>query len=316
VSAGSTGVRRAAVDVGTNSVRLLVIDEAGRTLVREMTITRLGRRVDDLGHLDDEALARTLDTIEGYSRLWSAHGVDRDHVRIAATSAVRDVSDADRFFAGVRERTGVEARVLSGEQEARTAFLGATRAFVLTTGVTVLDIGGGSTELVVGDAAGEVAGSVSLQLGSVRLTERLLVSDPPTPRQLDAARAEIDRQLDRADQVLGEQGIVVDAAGTLVGVAGTVTTIAALDLGLRTYEPEAIHGHVLSRDAVARITAGLVAVPAARRAELGPIQPGREDVIHGGALILLGVLDHRGLDAVVVSERDILDGLAMAGCPG
>lgn len=304
-------VKRAAVDVGTNSVRLLVVDEAGERVQRDMTITRLGRGVDDRGHLDDEALAKTLDTIERYRDTWSEHGVDADHVRIAATSAVRDASDRDRFFDGVRELTGVAVEVLSGDEEARTSFLGASGAVDAPRPVAVVDIGGGSTEIVVGDADDQVRGGISLQLGCVRLTERLLAADPPTAGQLDAARAEVQRQLDRADEELAERGARVAHVATMIGVAGTVTTLAAIDLGLDSYQAEAIHGHRLPRTAVDRLAQRLAQIPAAQRREYGPMAPGREDVILGGALILQGLLERYDLDGLVASESDILDGLAL-----
>lgn len=302
---------RAAIDVGTNSVRLLVVDGTGERVQRDMTITRLGRGVDDRGHLDDGALARTLDTIGRYRDRWRQHGVRDADVRIAATSAVRDACDRDRFFDGVRELTGVEVEVLSGDEEARTSFLGASGAVDAPRPAAVLDVGGGSTEIVVGDADDDVRGAVSLQLGCVRLTERLLAADPPTGGQLDAARAEVRRQLDHADEVLGQRGATLGDVATLIGVAGTVTTLAAIDLGLDRYEADAIHGHRLPRAAVDRLTAQLAEVPAAHRRGYGPMAPGREDVIVGGALILQGVLERYDLDGLVASESDILDGLAL-----
>jgi exopolyphosphatase / guanosine-5'-triphosphate,3'-diphosphate pyrophosphatase len=173
----------AAVDVGSNSVRLLVLAADGRRITREMTVTRLAAGVDRTGHLDDQALARTLDTIAGYRDLWRAHGVT-DRVRIAATSAVRDAEDRDRFFAGVRDVAGIDAEVLSGSQEAALAFAGAIGAVEVDRPAAVIDIGGGSTELIVGDGRGSVAGDVSLQLGCVRLTERHLRDDPPRPEEV------------------------------------------------------------------------------------------------------------------------------------
>lgn len=304
-----TGPARAAVDVGTNSVRLLVVDGDGRRLTRELTITRLGQGVDRTGHLDPTALQRTLDTIGRYRGIWRDHGVT-DRVRIAATSAVRDASDRDRFFDGVRDVAGVEAEVLTGEQEAAFAFTGAARAVATAAPVAVIDVGGGSTEIVVGDADGQVVGGVSLQLGCVRLTERHLHDDPATGPQLDAARATIAAQLDEADAALAAAGARLSDAASLVGVAGTATTLAALHLGLDTYREEAIHGTVVPASALADWTWRLATATASQRAALGPVQAGREDVLHGGTLVLDAVLTRYGFDALVVSEADGLDGLA------
>lgn len=305
------GEARAAVDCGTNSTRLIVVDGDGQRRVREMTITRLGYGVDETGMLDDEALQRTLDTIARYRRVWDEHGVSSDRVRIAATSAVRDAADRDRFFDGVREVAGVDAEVLSGTEEAATAFLGATRAVDVATPPALLDVGGGSTELIVGDAAGEVAGSFSMQLGCVRLSERLLRSDPPTAPEVQAATDEIGARLDEADAALAAQGVGVRDAAALIAVAGTSTTLAALHLGLDEYVEERIHATVVSRAAVREWADRLVRLPARERATLGPMQPGREDVIAAGALIVAAVLERYGFEEMTVSEADILDGLAM-----
>jgi exopolyphosphatase / guanosine-5'-triphosphate,3'-diphosphate pyrophosphatase len=299
----------AAVDVGSNSVRLLVLAPDGRRITREMAVTRLAAGVDRTGHLDDQALARTLDTIAGYRDLWRAHGVT-DHVRIAATSAVRDAEDRDRFFTGVRDVAGVDAEVLSGSQEAALAFAGAIGAVEVARPAAVIDIGGGSTELIVGDGRGSVAGDVSLQLGCVRLTERHLRDDPPRPEEVRAARSMIVERLDAADEALTGQGVDLRDAAALVGVAGTVTTLGALHLGLDAYEESLIHGSVISATTLAALTERLLTMASAERARLGPMQPGREDVIHGGALILSEVVARYGFGAVVVSEADSLDGLA------
>lgn len=297
-------MRVAAVDVGTNSVRLLVADPGAplTTVVREMRITRLGRGVDATGRLDDAALAATLDVIAAYAAQWSALGAER--VRIAATSAVRDAADRDRFFDGVRERAGTDAEVLTGPQEAATAFAGATAAVTGEPPYLVLDIGGGSTELILGHREPEAA--TSRQLGCVRLTERCLRDDPPTAAQLAEARAVADAEIDAA-------AVEVDGgrARTLVGVAGTVTTIAALHLGLPAYEADRIHGTRVPSEAVRRIGAELAALPVAARADLGPMAPGREDVIVGGAIVLERAMARFGFAEVLASESDILDGLAL-----
>lgn len=299
----------AAVDVGSNSIRLLVLAADGSRITREMTVTRLATGVDHTGHLDDEALTRTLDTIADYRDIWRAHGVT-DRVRIAATSAVRDAEDRDRFFAGVRDVAGLDAEVLTGSQEAALAYAGAIGAVEVTRPAAVIDIGGGSTELILGDPEDRVVGEVSLQLGCVRLTERHLRDDPPRPEEVRAARSMIVERLDAADELLGAQGVRLSQATALVGVAGTVTTVGALHLGLDAYEESLIHGTVVPADALRALTERLLGMSSADRAGLGPMQPGREDVIHGGGLILAEVVARYGFGSVVVSEADSLDGLA------
>lgn len=300
---------RAAVDVGTNSVRLLVVDGDGARITRELTITRLGQGVDATGRLHPEALQRTIDTIAGYAEVWRAHGVD-GAVRIAATSAVRDAANRDDFFAGVRDVAGVDAEVLTGEEEAALAFAGAAGAVDVAVPTAVVDVGGGSTELVVGGPAGDVRGSVSLQLGCVRLTERHLHGDPPTWEELRGAETYVHARLDEADAVLADQGASLHEVASLIGVAGTATTLAALHLGLDAYREEAIHGSRVPATDLVALTADLVARTAAERAAMGPVQPGREDVLHGGALVLAAIVTRYDLGELVVSEADGLDGLA------
>ena len=295
--------RVAAVDVGTNSVRLLVADGPPlRSVDRRLRITRLGAGVDERGHLDDAALRRTLECLGEYTVRWRQLGAER--VRVAATSAVRDARDRQRFFDGVREVTGVAAQVLTGEQEAEAAFLGAATVAAAPGPRLVLDIGGGSTELVLGD--GHAEASTSRQLGCVRLRERVLRDDPPTSHQVDRATQVIDDELEAARALVDPT-----RAATLVGVAGTVTTLGALHLGLAGYDAERIHGTRVPVQAVERLCTELLAMPGGQRAGLGPVQAGREDVIHAGALILLRVVRLYGFDEVVVSERDSLDGLAL-----
>ena len=297
--------RVAAVDVGTNSVRLLVADGDAATMSaveRSMTITRLGAGVDATGRLDDAALARTLDCLEGYARTWEELGATR--VRISATSAVRDAADRDRFFDGVRERTGVDAEVLTGDQEAQTAFLGATAAVVAEAPYLVLDIGGGSTEFILGTDGPQAM--TSRQLGCVRLTERCRFSDPPTPDELAEAARVVDGELEEVERLID-----VRTAETLVAVAGTSTTVAALFLNLPEYRADAIHGTRVPAMDVAAIADRLASMTTAERARLGPMAPGREDVIVGGAMILARVVERFGFDDALVSESDILDGLAL-----
>lgn len=301
------GESRAAVDVGSNSVRLLVADGEGRRIVRRLEVTRLATGVDATGHLDDAALARTLAVIGAYRDEWRALGVD-GRVRIAATSAVRDAADRERFFAGVRSLTGIDAEVLSGEQEAALAYAGALRATPSDGRPAVVDIGGGSTELVLGDA-GVATASVSLQLGCVRLAERYLAGDPPAPSEVVAAQDEVAAQLDHAERVLADQGASLADATGLIGVAGTVTTVAALHLGLDRYDEDRIHGTRVPADALTAIARQLMGMTTAQRARLGAMQPGREDVIHGGALILAAIVERGGFGEVVASESDGLDGL-------
>jgi exopolyphosphatase/guanosine-5'-triphosphate,3'-diphosphate pyrophosphatase len=300
----------AAVDVGSNSVRCKVVDGEGRQLARELAITRLGTGIDATGRFDPSSLERTLDVVAGFGELWRSFGVDAGDVRIAATSAVRDADDRDRFFAGVRERTGVEPEVLSGEEEAATAYLGVITGTDVPRPVAVLDIGGGSTELIVGDGSGDVAGSWSLQLGSVRLTERCLPGDPPSREQLATADEEIGRRLEELDDRLAEQGCAATDAATLVGVAGTVTTIAALDADLDRYEDGCVHGRPIPSERVRHWAERLSGTSSAEIGASPVVQAGREDVIAAGARIAAAVVERYGFDALVVSEADILDGLA------
>lgn len=296
--------RVAAVDVGTNSVRLLVADpgEPLTTVTREMHITRLGQAVDASGHFHDDALARTLDRVEAYAERWRELGAQR--VRVAATSAVRDAADRDRFVDGVAARVGVRPVVLSAEDEATVSFRGATESVAGDPPYLVLDIGGGSTEFILGHHT--PTGMVSRQLGSVRLTEQLLSTDPPAAEHLAAARERVGEHLD---------AVVADldaaSASTLVGVAGTVTTLAALALGLERYDSAAIHGSRLPLATVRELREKLAAMTSPERAALGPMASGREDVIVAGALILEQVMDRLGFTEALVSEADILDGLAL-----
>ena len=309
----------AVVDVGTNSVRLLVARPSERAHLRdvhrETRITRLGRGIDATGHLDDAALAHTLDVISDYADI--ARSKDAGAMRVAATSAVRDATDRDRFFAGVRERVGVDAQVLSGEQEAALSFLGGTAGIAGLSGAgapyLLNDIGGGSTELILGDTA-PVAWT-SRQLGCVRLTERTLQGDPYDPATLADARRVAFAELDLA---AGE----IEATGggsrpgttppTLVSVAGTATTIAALHLGLDTYDPVKIHGARVPRVGVDQLAVKLAAMTNDERRALGPMMPGREDVVVAGTIILSEIMDRFGTDETLVSEADILDGLALS----
>jgi len=303
-----TPERVAAIDCGTNSIRLLVADvtDAGVSeLAREMRIVRLGQGVDATGRLAPEAIDRTLAATREYADLIDSLDVDR--IRFCATSAARDAENAEDFAAAVRDVLGVRPEVLTGMQEARASFLGATRGLGATGGdALVLDIGGGSTELVVGKDE-TVAWSVSLDVGSVRLTERFLASDPPTSGELDACR-------DHLAEVLGEATAELEPVDLLVGVAGTVTTVAAHVLGLSFYDRAAVHGVRLGIDEVRAGCRSLVGMTVAERRALPFMHPGRADVIGGGALVLEAVLAAVPLatSELVVSEHDILDGIALA----
>jgi exopolyphosphatase/guanosine-5'-triphosphate,3'-diphosphate pyrophosphatase len=297
--------RVAAVDLGTNSIRLVVAAPAGddfRELARDMVITRLGQGVDERGGLDPEALRRTMGVLERYARRARALGAER--IRVGATSAVRDAGDREHLEAEVERITGSPPEVLSGLREAELTFLGATAGLEAPQPHTVFDIGGGSTELVRGSERPERA--VSVDVGSVRITERVGPADPPTQDDLTEMR-----RLAADGLVRAEGAVPRDAAGTLVGVAGTTTTVQALALGLDRYDPEAIHRSELSLEAAVDVAQMLASKTNAERGALPVMAPGREDVIVAGCLILLEIMKRWGFESCVVSERDILDGLAL-----
>ncbi len=294
----------AAIDVGTNSVRVYVAEVDGsdaRQLDRDLIITRLGEGVDDTRRLGAEPLRRTIDAIARYHA--RARELGAETVRIAATSAARDAANRDEFFDGVRAATGLDAEVLSGDEEARLSFLGATNDLDAGGPFLVLDIGGGSTEFVVGERTVDAA--ISIDIGSVRLTERHVHHDPPEPMELVAVRAEAAHAVQEAQRTVGS------AAQTLVGVAGTITTIAAVSLGLPGYDRDAIHHARLARSDVDEVTDRLAAMTSEERRGLPAMPHGREDVIVAGAEILLAVMDGFGFQDVLVSEADILDGLVL-----
>jgi exopolyphosphatase / guanosine-5'-triphosphate,3'-diphosphate pyrophosphatase len=306
--------RVAAVDCGTNSLRLLIADVDGdrgtlSDVVRTTEIVRLGEGVDRTGSFASEALERTFAVLDRYAGQIQASGAEA--VRVVATSAARDVSNRDAFVAGVRARLGVDPEVVSGDEEARLSYDGATRGLDtaawegagVSQPVVVLDIGGGSTELVCrqGDS-GPVAGQ-SLDVGSVRLTERYLHDDPPTSSQIGDAAAEVDRQLDTVT-------VCPERPGTLIGVAGTVTTVAAMAMRLPRYDRDAIHGEWIDADQIAAASDALLAMTVTERRALGFMAPGRADVIGGGALLLARVLRRLDVPRLLVSEHDILDAIA------
>ncbi|MFF1710978.1 exopolyphosphatase [Streptomyces sp. NPDC058268] len=301
--------RVAAIDCGTNSIRLLVADADPRTgelvdLDRRMTIVRLGQGVDKTGRLAPEALERTFAACREYAEVIKEHGAER--LRFVATSASRDAENRDDFVRGVLDILGVEPEVISGDQEAEFSFTGATKELAgsdhLAKPYLVVDIGGGSTEFVVGDD--EVRAARSVDVGCVRLTERHIRTDPPAPAELDAVRADITAALD-----LAEQTVPIGAARTLVGLAGSVTTVAAIALGLDAYDSAAIHHSRISYEQVSEIAARLARATHDERAAIPVMHPGRVDVIVSGALVLLSIMDRTGAREVVVSEHDILDGI-------
>ena len=305
----AAATRVAAVDCGTNSIRLLVADvgpDGLADVTRQMEIVRLGEGVDRTGEFSPEALSRTLTALRGYADDITRLGAQR--VRMVATSATRDARNRDLLVAGVREILGVDPEVISGDSEAALSFAGATAS--LTGGhqepFLVADIGGGSTELVLGTARG-VQAARSVNVGCVRLAERHLHDDPPTASQVAAVVADAHAAFD-----LAEATVPITSAATLVGVAGTVTTIAALAAGLTEYDPDRIHGLVTSAADVAAVTESLLAMTHDERAALPVMHWGRVDVIGAGALVLRTLVERCDASAVVASEHDILDGIAFA----
>jgi exopolyphosphatase/guanosine-5'-triphosphate,3'-diphosphate pyrophosphatase len=302
-------VRVAVVDIGTNSTRLLIADVAGDGTVAELdrrsTITRLGEGVDATGALGEAPRERVFATLDGYAEAIAAHGCDaRTGVM---TSAVRDASNGTEFAAAVRERYGLDARTLSGDEEAHLTFLGATAARDPDddTERLVVDIGGGSTELVVG-ACGTVDFHVSTQAGVVRHTERHLHSDPPTPEEQRALAGDVAGVLRAA-----VPEAVRAQVGAAVAVAGTATSCAAMDLRLEPYDPSRVEGHVLSRARLEEMRDSLAAMPLQERREVTGLEPDRAPMIVAGVLILLEILEAFGLGEVEASERDILWGVAL-----
>lgn len=300
-------VPRAAVDSGTNSTRLLVVDAAGREVTRRTTITRLGAGVDATGQLDAGALARTLEAIRGYREVWETAGVEPAHVRIVATSAVRDAANRDDYLAAVRAATGVDPEVASGDEEARLSFVGASGRVEVAGPLLVIDVGGGSTELVVGSADGRVDAAHSMQVGSVRLTERHLRHDPPTASEVADARRTVEAALDGAADDLGPRG--VGAAATVVGVAGTAATLGALSAGADGPDAPAVHGQRIPVGDLDDWSRRLLSMPTAERAALDAVPEGRADVIAAGVLVLAHAVARAGVTELVVSLADNLDGL-------
>ena len=302
-------MRAAAVDIGTNSTRLLVaeVERADGPLVtldRRMTITRLGRGVDASRRLAPDAIARTVDALAEYRAAIDAIG-EVTRVRATATSAARDAGNRDEFFTAAHEALGVTPELLSGQEEARLSFLGATTglADVAPAPYLVVDIGGGSTEFVVG--TDEPDGLISVDIGCVRITESWLHGDPPTPEELSQAVHVVREHL--AD-VLREVPAVTTAK-TLVGLAGTVSSFAMIEQGLATYDRDRVHHFRLTKAAAEDVFRTLATEAAEDRRHNPGLEPGRVDVIVGGAVILVTVLRTLGFDELLTSESDILDGL-------
>jgi exopolyphosphatase/guanosine-5'-triphosphate,3'-diphosphate pyrophosphatase len=296
----------AAVDIGTNSVRLLIADENGRELERAMQITRLGQGVDQSGALHPHAITRTLAVLSSYGQRIQSFGVRR--VRAAATSAARDTSNRELFFDAAERALGARPELLSGDEEARLSFRGATAGLDTSDGpFLVIDIGGGSTEFVLG--LSEPEQQISVQMGCVRLTERHLDADPPTVAQIDACIGDVRHELLRVRPVVD-----VQRARKVIGLAGTVSALAAMQLGLDEYDANRTHGSVLTRANVEALFERLrEATVATRRGLL--VQPERAEVIVGGAIVLLTILREFAIDGLIVSEHDILDGLVASLLP-
>ncbi|HEX4126400.1 MAG TPA: exopolyphosphatase [Acidimicrobiales bacterium] len=298
----------AAVDCGTNSTRLLVVGPAGEVRAREVTITRLGQEVDASRRLHPEAMERTFAALRAYRSIMDAEQVRR--ARLVATSAVRDAANGEAFLLPAAEIVGAPAELLSGREEGELSYAGATGDLDAADGdVVVLDIGGGSTEMVT-RVAGEVL-AVSLDIGCVRLTERFLQGDPPTTAEVAAAVGAIAVELDRATAAIPPLA-GVGGHLRLVGLAGTVSTLAGLELGLAEYDREQIHHAMLTVESVERWCTALGGERVAERARRPGVPVGRQDVIFGGALVLREVMRRFALSECIVSEADILDGLVMS----
>ncbi|GAA4043425.1 Ppx/GppA phosphatase family protein [Arthrobacter methylotrophus] len=311
--------RVAAIDCGTNSIRLLIADSNGvdagsplHDVVREMRVVRLGQGVDATGELAPEALERTFAATSDYAELIRHHGAGR--VRFVATSASRDARNRDVFVDGIRDLLGVEPEVISGDEEAALSFAGAS-SVLPSRGkdpVLVVDLGGGSTEFVLGDSDGVIAAK-SVDIGCVRLTERHLRNDPPTPEQIAAAEADVDAAIDLASRT-----VPLGQATAVVGVAGSITTITAHALGLNEYDPALIHGASLDLATISDAATCLLEMSREERARLPYMHPGRVDVIGAGALVWRRILQRvaelgdGSISEAVSSEHDILDGIALS----
>jgi exopolyphosphatase / guanosine-5'-triphosphate,3'-diphosphate pyrophosphatase len=301
--------RLAAIDCGTNTIRLLIVDLAedgsSKDLIRTSTIVRLGQGVDRTGQLSAASLNRAEQTLQSYRDTLDKYAVTQLH--IVATSAIRDAANAEEFLVLARRIIGITPRIISGTEEARLSYIGATSMLPANylPPYLVVDIGGGSTELVVGFDRETVAKEISLDIGAVRLTERYIHNDPPTQTELSALKAEINRALQQAQPIFADL-----AQPTVLGVGGTVLTIAALSLGAIQYTPMLGHDVTIPSSTVEQLAHTLSTTTHAARAEMTVIEPGRLDIIGAGAMILHEVLAVTGASKVVASENDLLDGLA------
>jgi exopolyphosphatase/guanosine-5'-triphosphate,3'-diphosphate pyrophosphatase len=303
--------RLGAIDIGTNSVRLLVADVDGagadaalETLDRRVHITRLGQGVDETRHLRPDAIGRTLDVLREYRSVLDELGVRR--IRATATSAARDAANRDDFFQPAAEVLGFEPELIPGDEEARLSFLGATSQLSEPAPYLVVDIGGGSTEFIVGTR--EPEGVISVDTGSVRLTEQYVTSDPPEPEELSAAHSIVRDHLADVEREIP----AVREAATLVGLAGTITTVAAVELGLAEYDRDKIHHFRLTKAAAEDVFRTLATETIEQRRHNPGLDPGRADVIVAGALELVTIMRALGFDTMVVSESDLLDGIIRA----
>jgi exopolyphosphatase / guanosine-5'-triphosphate,3'-diphosphate pyrophosphatase len=298
--------RLAAVDVGTNSTRLLVADVDGpanplMTIDRRTRITRLGQGVNEARRLDGEAIARTLAVLEEYAQAISEHGVSR--VRMTATSASRDASNRDEFFDPAEQLLGVRPELISGDEEATLEYSGATHDLTEPEPYLLIDVGGGSTEFIAGGRAPE--GLISVDVGCVRLTEQYLHSDPPSPEELSVAVSAVRDHLADVDRAVPGAA----HAKTLIGTAGTVWTMGAIELGVDASDGARIHHTRLSRAAAEDIFRTLATETIEQRRHNPGLEPGRVDVIVGGVIVVVTAMRHWGFDEMLVSEADILDGL-------
>jgi exopolyphosphatase/guanosine-5'-triphosphate,3'-diphosphate pyrophosphatase len=297
----------AAIDCGTNAIRLLIAAVDSNKVsdrLREMRTVRLGEGVDATGEFSNMALERTFAACREYAELLMQYEIKE--LRFVATSASRDVSNRDVFITGVKEILGVEPEVISGDQEAELSYRGALSGLDVKGSVLVADIGGGSTEFVTTLADRSLV-SESVNIGCVRMTERYLQSDPPTQQEVEAATRDIRNQIE-----LIARTVPIRTETTFIGLAGSVTTVAAMALGLHEYDADLIHGSALSLEEVDAVTNEMLHMTRAQRAELGFMHPGRVDVIGGGALVLRESMRLLGFTQVVVSEKDLLDGVVIA----
>jgi len=291
----------AAIDCGTNSIRLLISSSSGIELIREMEIVKLGEGVDRTKNFSPEAVARTLKALRRFKELIDQHDVVR--VRFCATSATRDAQNREIFTAPVEEILGVAPEVIVGTEEARLSFLGATAELSRELApFLVVDIGGGSTEFVLGTS--DVVAAISVDIGCVRMTERHFSQDPPSADETAKARRDINKAIDRASE-----SVAISSAKTLIAVAGTATTVAAAALHLPEYDRVQIHGARISAERTVEISEWLLSLTRAERAGLGYMHPGRVEVIAAGSLVLAEIIKRTGAREFVASERDILDGI-------